>query len=106
MRELEAKLSQRIAAPDATAQRPSILLIGIGNYLMGDEGIGVQFIQWLAENNLQLPDTDILDGGVGGFTLMGHFDAYDKVIFVDATMDQKPLGTISLIKPRDRKSVV
>jgi hydrogenase maturation protease len=100
MRELEAKLSQRIAAPDATAQRPSILLIGIGNYLMGDEGIGVQFIQWLAENNVQLPDTDILDGGVGGFTLMGHFDAYDKVIFVDATMDQKPLGTVSLIKPR------
>ena len=100
MRDIEAKLSQRIAQPDAKSDRPSIRLIGIGNYLMGDEGIGVQFIQWLAENDIDFPDTDILDGGVGGFTLMGHFDAYDKVIFIDATMDGKPLGTVSLIKPR------
>ena len=44
----------------------SILILGIGNYLMGDEGVGVQLIQHM--NGMQLPSNiDILDGGTGGF---------------------------------------
>ncbi len=100
MRTIENTLSRRLSpAPDGSSSN-DILLLGIGNFLMGDEGVGVQFIHRLAEQDIQFPNTDIMDGGVGGFTLMGHFDAYDKVIFVDATMDGKPPGTISLIKPR------
>ncbi|MDX1314197.1 MAG: hydrogenase maturation protease [Eudoraea sp.] len=77
----------------------SILVMGVGNYLMGDEGIGVHIIQEMAK--LDLPDNvDILDGGTGGFTLLGCFESYPTIIFVDATMDGKPPGTLSLIKPR------
>ena len=77
----------------------SILVLGVGNYLMGDEGIGVHIIQEMAK--LDLPDNvDILDGGTGGFTLLGCFESYPTIVFVDATMDGKPPGTISLIKPR------
>ena len=77
----------------------SILVMGVGNYLMGDEGIGVHIIQEMAK--MDLPDkVDILDGGTGGFTLLGCFESYPTIVFVDATMDGKPPGTLSLIKPR------
>ena len=66
----------------------SILVMGVGNYLMGDEGIGVQVIQEMYKR--ELPDyVDILDGGTGGFLLLSCFESYPTIIFVDATMDGK-----------------
>ena len=77
----------------------SILILGVGNYLMGDEGVGVHLIQQMAK--IDLPDyIDILDGGTGGFLLLSYFEAYKTIIFVDATMDGKHEGTISLIRPK------
>ena len=77
----------------------SILILGVGNYLMGDEGIGVHTIQELSK--LKLPHyIDILDGGTGGFLLLNCFESYKTVIFVDATMDGKPEGTISKLRPK------
>lgn len=77
----------------------SILILGVGNYLMGDEGVGVHLIQEMARRTL--PDyVDILDGGTGGFLLLNCFEAYRTVIFVDATMDGKEAGTINLIRPK------
>ncbi len=77
----------------------SILILGVGNYLMGDEGVGVHVIQKMAK--LELPDyVDILDGGTGGFLLLNCFEAYKNVIFVDATMDGQEVGTISLLRPK------
>lgn len=77
----------------------SVLVMGVGNYLMGDEGIGVHIIQEMAKR--QIPEyVDILDGGTGGFLLLSCFQVYPTIIFVDATMDGKPEGTISLIRPK------
>lgn len=77
----------------------SILVLGVGNYLMGDEGIGVHAIQELAK--LELPEyIDILDGGTGGFLLLNYFESYKTIIFVDATMDGKPEGTITKLRPK------
>lgn len=77
----------------------SILVLGIGNYLMGDEGVGVQLIQEMDKMDLP-PDIDILDGGTGGFLLLSCIEAYGQVIFVDATMDGKKDGSISVITPK------
>jgi len=77
----------------------SILILGVGNFLMGDEGVGVHVIQQMAKT--KLPDyVDILDGGTGGFLLLNCFEAYKAIIFVDATMDGQEEGTISLIRPK------
>ena len=76
-----------------------VLILGVGNYLMGDEGVGVHVIYEMEE--IELPDyIDVLDGGTGGFFLMNYFDAYPVVIFLDATMDGKKAGTISVIRPK------
>jgi len=77
----------------------SLLVMGVGNYLMGDEGVGVHIIQEMSK--MKLPNyVDILDGGTGGLLLLNCFQVYPIVIFVDATMDGKPAGTISLIRPK------
>ena len=79
-----------------------ILILGIGNYLMGDEGVGVHFARYL--ESLPLPDfVDVLDGGTGGFHLTNYLEAYPNVILVDATLDNYPLGTIRLLEPRFSK---
>ena len=73
--------------------------MGIGNYLMGDEGIGVHIASILADE--KLPDgVDVLDGGTGGFYLLEYFEIYNRVILVDATLDGNAPGTTRLIKPR------
>lgn len=77
----------------------SILVLGIGNYLMGDEGVGVQLVQEMSK--MDFPSyIDILDGGTGGFLLLSCIEAYGQVIFVDATMDGKKDGSISVITPK------
>lgn len=76
-----------------------ILVLGIGNYLMGDEGIGVQFIKNL--DTSKFPENiSFLDGGTGGFTLVPYIESHKHVIIVDATMDGKEEGTITLLKPK------
>ena len=76
-----------------------VLVLGVGNYLMGDEGVGVHVIYEMEE--IEIPEyIDVLDGGTGGFFLMNYFDEYPVVIFLDATMDGKPAGTISVIRPK------
>lgn len=77
----------------------AVLVMGIGNYLMGDEGVGVHVAQRLTQE--ALPEgIDVLDGGTGGFFLMEYFENYPVVILIDATLDDRPTGTISLIEPR------
>lgn len=76
----------------------SILILGIGNYLMGDEGLGVHLVHELEKE--ELPEgVDLLDGGTAGFQLMEYLENYPIVIMIDATLDNYPVGTIRLIEP-------
>lgn len=75
-----------------------VLILGIGNYLMADEGLGVHLAERFIHE--ELPQSiDVLDGGTGGFHLLEYFEQYERVIIVDATLDGRPAGTIRLIKP-------
>ncbi len=76
-----------------------ILILGIGNVLMGDEGIGVHVIKALEKEALP-GNVTLLDGGTGGFHLLEYLQSYPTIIMIDATMDSQPGGTISLIKPK------
>ncbi|MBN2365146.1 MAG: hydrogenase maturation protease, partial [Calditrichaeota bacterium] len=83
---------------ELTLDKP-ILILGIGNLLMGDEGAGVHVVRYL-DKNYDLKNADIVDGGTGGFHLLEYFHRYPRVILVDATMDGKPPGTVQLLKPK------
>ncbi len=76
-----------------------VLILGVGNYLMGDEGVGVHLARLLStELNDEL--IDVVDGGTGGFQLMDLFESYPTVILADATLDHHAPGTIRLIQPK------
>lgn len=79
-----------------------ILVMGIGNYLMGDEGVGVHLAERLTGQSLP-PNVDVVDGGTGGFHLLEYFEKYPKILLVDATLDNNPVGTVRLIKPKFAK---
>ncbi len=96
--ELQKLFYQTHDYPD-NKQKDRILVLGIGNYLMGDEGIGVHAVQALSK--VDLPENvDIMDGGTGSFDLMPILAQYPLVIFIDATMDFRPPGTIDVIYPK------
>jgi len=78
-------------------QKP--LILGIGNLLMGDEGVGVAAISYLEEMGFA-DHAELVDGGTSGFHLLGLFRHQQHLILVDAATDGKPLGTVSLIRPR------
>jgi len=80
-------------------KKDRILVLGIGNYLMGDEGVGVHAIHALSKVDLP-SNVDIMDGGTGSFNLMPILSQYPLVIFIDATMDQRPPGTLGVLYPK------
>jgi hydrogenase maturation protease len=81
------------------SEHKKILILGIGNILLGDEGIGVHAIKYLEQQ--QLPDfVDLLDGGTGGFYILSVLETYKTIIMIDATLDDLPAGTLNLIEPK------
>jgi hydrogenase maturation protease len=75
------------------------LVLGLGNVLMGDEGIGVHVVRALQEHSLP-EGVECLDGGTGGFTLLGPLQSADHVLMVDAAADGNPEGTVTRTTPR------
>lgn len=78
---------------------PRILILGIGNVLMGDEGIGVHVVNALDEAAFP-PNVECLDGGVGSFLLLEPMQSVDKVILIDATIDGQEPGSVRRLTPK------
>ena len=70
-----------------------ILVLGVGNLLMGDEGAGVHALRWL-EAEPPIQGVRLLDGGTGGAYLLGEFEGVRAVILIDATRDGSKAGTV------------
>ena len=83
-----------------TPARPvRVLVLGIGNVLMGDEGVGVHAVRLLEQENWPAGVT-VVDGGTGGFHLLSLLQDYEPVIMIDAAADGRPPGTVRVITPR------
>lgn len=75
------------------------LVLGVGNVLLGDEGVGVRAAEALAAEGVPR-DVTVVDGGTGGFHLLDLLRAHDPVVLVDATLDGRPAGTVEVRVPR------
>jgi len=82
-----------------TGAKQRTLILGVGNLLMGDEGVGVAAIRHLEAHGFG-QSAELVDGGTSGFHLLGLFRNQQHLILIDAATDDKPLGTVSLIQPR------
>ena len=84
---------------DSTTGRVKTLVLGLGNVLMGDEGIGVHVVRALEQHTLPV-GVECLDGGTGGFILLEPLQSADHIILVDAAADGNPIGTVTRTTPR------
>ena len=78
---------------------PRIVVIGVGNLLLEDEGIGIHIVKALQEMNLP-PDVQIIDGGTSP-DLIAYTEAGDKLIIIDAAKAGGEPGTVYRFLPKD-----
>jgi len=72
-----------------------IAVVGAGNVLFYDEGVGIFAQRFLEENYEFSGDVTIVDGGVLGFKLMTYYQDFERVIILDTiTMQGEEAGTI------------
>ena len=76
----------------------NIAILGIGNILLSDEGIGVHAINKL-KDEYEFPEyVKLIDGGTMGLDLLPFFEGNDKVLIIDAVNFRKEPGTIDIIE--------
>jgi len=85
-----------------TTDAKKTLVLGLGNVIMGDEGVGVHVVRALEKHTLP-NNVECLDGGTGGFILLEPLQAADHIILIDATDDGNPPGTVTRTTPRFSK---
>ncbi len=79
-----------------------MLIIGVGNLLLKDEGVGVQVARELQKRALP-PEVEVCDGGVGGVGLLDYFQGASRLLLIDAAeMGLKP-GAVVRFTPREVK---
>ncbi|MCL4500589.1 MAG: HyaD/HybD family hydrogenase maturation endopeptidase [Deltaproteobacteria bacterium] len=78
-----------------------ITLIGLGNLLMRDEGVGIQAVRALEERYELPPDLEVVDGGTSGLDLLPYIENRDRVLFVDAVNFRQEPGYIGVMENQE-----
>lgn len=69
------------------------VVIGLGNPIMGDDGIGLVALERLREQ-WEIPvAVELVDGGTWGLTLLPLIESAERVLFLDAIRTGRPVGT-------------
>jgi hydrogenase maturation protease len=71
-----------------------IAVLGMGNLVHGDDGVGVHAIQRLQRDPRVVPDVVLLDGGTQGLSLAAHIAGFQKLLVIDAVDAGQPPGTL------------
>lgn len=74
-------------------------LIGLGNLIKGDDGVGIQVLDEI-ENEIP-SEVDLIDGGTAGLNILNYMEQYSEIIVVDAINVGQKKGEIIELKPED-----
>ena len=77
------------------------LVLGIGNTLLSDEGLGIHLLHYLQAQNPTLPGVTWLDGGTLSFTLAPDIEDHENLIVLDAAQLNEQPGTVRLLTGSD-----
>lgn len=78
-----------------------IAVLGLGNILLQDEGIGVHALEALRKDYSFPKNVRLIDGGTMGLDLLAFIEGMDKALIIDAVNIQKEPGTIVTIEDED-----
>ncbi len=79
----------------------SALVLGIGNVLLRDEGVGVRAIEELGRRYRFGEGVELLDGGTAGIELLRYLDGVEHLIVIDAIAAGTPPGTVMRVEGKD-----
>lgn len=79
----------------------SALVLGVGNVLMQDEGIGVRVVEELLRCYRFSENVHVLDGGTAGIELLRYIDGVEHLIIIDAISAGKEPGTVMRVEGPD-----
>ena len=79
----------------------STVLLGVGNPLMGDDGIGLEALRRLQARWVLPPGVEALDGGTWGMNLLHTLEGADRVLILDAIRSRSDPGTITVLEKEE-----
>jgi hydrogenase maturation protease len=79
----------------------SLLVLGLGNVLLGDDGLGVEAVERLRRERRLPDDVVAVDGGTLGLALLGVLGDSERAILVDAIAADGPPGTLVRLEGDD-----
>jgi hydrogenase maturation protease len=82
----------------------SIVVLGLGNPLMADEGVGVAVIERLRQQAEQYTDVEFIDAGTGGMAVLHWIEGRRKAVFVDCAFMDEPPGAVRRFTPDQVRS--
>lgn len=71
-----------------------VLVVGLGNLLASDEGVGVHMIREIRQEFHPPDEIELIDGGTLGFELLERLESCDTLIIIDAVNASEPPGTL------------
>ncbi len=71
-----------------------ILVLGVGNILLGDEGAGVRAVEMMQDLYDFTDNVEFIDGGTAGFELISFLDDKTDLFIFDAIVDDSKPGTV------------
>lgn len=80
---------------------PRIVVLGVGNILLGDEGAGVHAVRELERSYTFPPNVDLVDGGTAGLDLLSFVEEAEYLIVIDCVQADSEPGTIFRFVPDD-----
>jgi hydrogenase maturation protease len=83
---------------------PKIVILGVGNLLLSDEGVGVHVAHELMKLDLP-PEVSVVEGGTDGFRLLNVITEADRVIVIDAVRSGAAPGSVYRFDVNDIRSV-
>jgi len=85
--------------------RNDVVVIGLGNLLLSDEGIGIHLIRKLSEHQDKFPSVEFIDAGTGGMTVLHLIANRKKAVIIDCVKMGKKPGAIKQFEPADVQTV-
>ncbi len=80
-----------------SAPPPPVLVLGVGNMLLGDDGVGPALLRRVNERYGRVRDVECVDGGTQGLALLGYLAERTTLVLLDAFSSGKAPGEITVL---------
>ena len=77
-----------------------LTVLGIGNILMRDEGVGVRVMEAVRDSRHWPGDIEFIDGGAGGLNLLNVLEAAERLVVFDSAEMKLPAGEFRIVTPQ------